>query len=740
MPVTKPIQTSFNMGVLSPEMMARTDIEQYYRGAKTIKNGVVLPQGGITKRNGFQYLAALDIKSTASYFNNAGGLVRVIPYLSSEETFLVVISATGRLSVMTERGSIVQVSEPSVSSAADSIDISHRLFGDAIEDAQYKQITNDLVILTEYNTPFVLIKKSPELFEIKDIPNLKVPKSEYLDKFDAGTSRWEQVLITFEGVENGDVFSIGISTAAGTPTNATDFIYSVITEPLDGSTTNAGDNADAMAINLGAALGATAKAVYEVTPRQVIKESDGSLVNVNLRTFAGIELTRTTAIKHDLMFCVSKARHESRIKCKPIKQPKTLSSPEELPSWDVNRGFPSVAGEFGGRFVLAGTSYQPETIWMSRIYQYYDFTPDATPVATSPIEVTLATEKASRITGIIDSRRLTIFTNKTAYILGGAGEDVITPDTVRAQNIRIQGSKRIRPESLDDVICYVQQSGAELNSTSYEFASDSYITSQSSIYSAHLLKDIRQMSKTISDQQFNAEYLTCLNIDGTMANYSSLKEQELRNWTEFTTQGEVVDIVGVRANNFALIRRGIDGKEIITLEKMTTEASYCDQAQDYFSSVPFDKIGGFQHLTGETLVAIADGYDFDLVVDSNGYVTFPFKASKATIGLPFDFEVEPMPVNVEFQSGSIVNTRKRINQVRVSALNSRDVTLEYAGRDYAIADRHVGFKLGEPPQPYTGVKALRLTGWINQGSVKIKSNRPVGVTVLGLEMKVRAKG
>ncbi|AUR98593.1 head-closure protein [Vibrio phage 1.254.O._10N.286.45.C8] len=740
MPVTKPIQTSFNMGVLSPEMMARTDIEQYYRGAKTIKNGVVLPQGGITKRNGFKYLAALDIKSTSAYFNNAGGLVRVLPYLSNEETFLVVISATGMLSVMTERGSIVQVSEPSVSTAADSIDISHRLFGDAIEDAQYKQITNDLVILTEYSTPFVLIKKSPELFEIKDIPNLKVPKSEYLDKFDAGTSRWEQVLITFEGVENGDAFSIGISTAAGTPTNATDFIYSVTAEPLDGSTTNAGDNADAMATNLGTALGATAKAVYEVTPRQVIKESDGSLVNVNLRTFAGIELTRTTAIKHDPMFCVSKARHESRIKCKPIKQPKTLSATEELPSWDVNRGFPSVAGEFGGRFVLAGTSDQPETIWMSRIYQYYDFTPDATPVATSPIEVTLATEKASRITGIIDSRRLTIFTNKTAYILGGAGEDVITPDTVRAQNIRIQGSKRIRPESLDDVICYVQQSGAELNSTSYEFASDSYITSQSSIYSAHLLKDVRQMSKTISDQQFNAEYLTCLNIDGTMANYSSLKEQELRNWTEFTTQGEVVDLVGVRANNFALIRRGIDGKEIITLEKMTTEASYCDQAQDYFSSVPFDKIGGFQHLTGETLVAIADGYDFDLIVDSNGYVTFPFKASKATVGLPFDFEVEPMPVNVEFQSGSIVNTRKRINQVRVSALNSRDVTLEYAGRDYAIADRHVGFKLGEPPQPYTGVKTLRLTGWINQGSVKIKSNRPVGVTVLGLEMKVRAKG
>ncbi|AUR90133.1 head-closure protein [Vibrio phage 1.138.O._10N.261.48.A1] len=739
MPVTKPIQSSFNMGVLSPEMMARTDIEQYYRGAKTIKNGVVLPQGGVTKRHGFKYLANIDYSTIAPHFQNSGGLVRVMPYLHSGSTYLVIISSNGSLSVMTDKGAVVQVrvvaDGGAKSAAANDVDISGRIFGDAIEGLQYKQIVNDLVILSEFTAPFVVIRDQDGIFEVRKVPNLTTPKAEYLDEWAAGTTRWRIVDIEFENMTQGDRFSLGVHDGSTLATH--DITYEVTQEPLDGSVTNAGENADAMAAAIGTATGATATAIYEVTPRQVIKESDGTLVTVNLRQFAGIKLTRTN---DKPLFCVSKQSHKSRIKCKPVNPPAKLDDVKSQASWDVNRGYPSVAGEFGGRFVLAGSSYQPETVWMSKIYQYYDFLLPDSPVATSPIEVTLATEKASRITGIIDSRRLTVFTDRTAYILGGAGEDVITPDTVRAQNINIKGSKLIRPESLDDEICYVQQSGAELNSTSYEFTRDSYISSQSSIYSAHLLKQVRQMSKTLSSAQFNAEYLTCLNFDGTMASFSSLKEQELKNWTEFVTNGEVIDIVGVKSNNFALVRRGIAGKEIITLEKMTEEASYCDYAQIYFSSVPFDSVAGFEHLAGQHMVAIADGYDLDLLVTDDGRVTLPFKASNVVLGIPFDFELEPMPVNVDFQSGSIVNTRKRINQAKVTVLNSRDVTLEYAGRDFAIADRHVGFKLDEPPQPYTGVKELRLTGWINKGSVKIKSNRPVPVTVLGLEMKVRAKG
>ena len=61
MPKIKLLQTSFNQGVLSPEMYGRTDLAQYYSGASKINNGIVMPQGGVAKRYGFKHLILSSI-------------------------------------------------------------------------------------------------------------------------------------------------------------------------------------------------------------------------------------------------------------------------------------------------------------------------------------------------------------------------------------------------------------------------------------------------------------------------------------------------------------------------------------------------------------------------------------------------------------------------------------------------------------------------------------------------------
>ncbi len=53
---TRFIQSSFTSGVLSPLLKGRTDLEQYYQGAETIKNFVLLPQGGIRRRPGTEFI------------------------------------------------------------------------------------------------------------------------------------------------------------------------------------------------------------------------------------------------------------------------------------------------------------------------------------------------------------------------------------------------------------------------------------------------------------------------------------------------------------------------------------------------------------------------------------------------------------------------------------------------------------------------------------------------------------
>ena len=52
------IVNTFQSGELSPEMDARTDLPEYYQGARLAENFIVKPTGGMTLRQGFEHIAA----------------------------------------------------------------------------------------------------------------------------------------------------------------------------------------------------------------------------------------------------------------------------------------------------------------------------------------------------------------------------------------------------------------------------------------------------------------------------------------------------------------------------------------------------------------------------------------------------------------------------------------------------------------------------------------------------------
>ena len=50
------LQTSFASGELSPLLLGRTDLEQYYKGAQTAEGVVIVPQGGVKRRPGTEHI------------------------------------------------------------------------------------------------------------------------------------------------------------------------------------------------------------------------------------------------------------------------------------------------------------------------------------------------------------------------------------------------------------------------------------------------------------------------------------------------------------------------------------------------------------------------------------------------------------------------------------------------------------------------------------------------------------
>lgn len=68
MPRVINLQTSFNSGVLDPRLAARTDVKHFYQGAAIAENVQSLPQGGMKRRPGFKYVAAINAEARLAAF------------------------------------------------------------------------------------------------------------------------------------------------------------------------------------------------------------------------------------------------------------------------------------------------------------------------------------------------------------------------------------------------------------------------------------------------------------------------------------------------------------------------------------------------------------------------------------------------------------------------------------------------------------------------------------------------
>lgn len=68
---------NFSKGEIAPELYARIDIAQYEAGAKTLRNFIIQPYGGLASRPGFRLIGELD---------SLDDLARLIPFQASSLT------------------------------------------------------------------------------------------------------------------------------------------------------------------------------------------------------------------------------------------------------------------------------------------------------------------------------------------------------------------------------------------------------------------------------------------------------------------------------------------------------------------------------------------------------------------------------------------------------------------------------------------------------------------------------
>lgn len=198
-----------------------------------------------------------------------------------------------------------------------------------------------------------------------------------------------------------------------------------------------------------------------------------------------------------------------------------------------------------GRLLFGGTRNNPETIWGSKAPSsgnsaFDNFTNGVN--ATDGITFTLAP-----IRGRVDS--IQWLTNTSKFILIGTFSGVrllygatltepISPTSVTAKAANAPGCERALPVSGAESLFFIQRGAKSLRSLEYDFASDSYVTTDRNLVADHLTSfGMEQMAEQIGQP----DIVWTVREDGRLLGLTFKEKEDISGWHRHYLGGGHID-------------------------------------------------------------------------------------------------------------------------------------------------------------------------------------------------------
>jgi hypothetical protein len=158
------VQYSFTHGEISPQMIARGDLEIYRKCAKQLRNMLVIPQGGARRRFGLEYIA--DLTSEAGAGEYLGGWYQV----ADDENYLLIFLPL-KINIYKDDAFLASVTTPYT-----AIQLANR-------EVKFSQSGNSLIVVHPDIPPKELIF-TPSVWELTDITFRNLPAYDFKKNYD----------------------------------------------------------------------------------------------------------------------------------------------------------------------------------------------------------------------------------------------------------------------------------------------------------------------------------------------------------------------------------------------------------------------------------------------------------------------------------------------------------------------------------------------------------------------------
>lgn len=721
-------QSNFSEGELDPRLQARIDYIGYAKGAKYIRNNIVIPQGGVQRRWGTTYVATLATATAAKYaeistllydddaiyllvwealtlkiyLENILVATVVTTYAKEDIADLRFTQVENRLIVCNENFQTRQVTRSAnAANAITGVDTTN----------DYITLTNALTAGTVYPAKFTTGGSLPVCS-----PQIYIDRTYFIRAITATSVRvYNNATDAINNVNYFDITNTGTGNVLVQNTWAIANITFRFTPAYDFT---GGYNALTFTPSAvtGAAVTITASgAIFTAAMVGGYYSGNGGVLRIVTFTdtthvigYTVEDFAATTAIRGDLSFLGE-------------------------PAWSATRGWPRCAAFFQNRLVFGGSASISNGVWLSAINDVFNFD-DSQTLDDDAIAWYPSAGLISYIRSLTSARSLLVHANTGNFATPLTSETPITPKnfTLTVQNT--SGVSKVQPIFIDNQIIYIDKSGNNLRAMSWEIAQSSYMDTSISITSSALIETPIDMAPFEEPTYTDGAYALIVNEDGTLAVWQTLYTEDIHAWSlsnteQNATAGYFRKVTSGLNRAWFLVERTINSSTVFYIEELDFTV-YTDCSKKYTANASA-VLTGLAYLNGQTIQVVADGSVQTEPTVSGGQVTLAQTVTTATAGLSFESKLVPLPINIQTREGNNFYQSKHIRELYIKYYQTIGGTIQ----GYQLARINLqDVVLGDTPEPQDGVFQYTLMeGWDGfDFDIEIIQDQPLPMTILGL--------
>lgn len=401
-----------------------------------------------------------------------------------------------------------------------------------------------------------------------------------------------------------------------------------------------------------------------------------------------------------------------------------------------------------GRLGFGGTYTEPQTFWLSKSGDHYNFSPsepDLSVADDSAITGTIASDVYQEIRDMISRTTLSLLTSFAEWVVtSGQNRDPLTPRNITARRESSYGSDLVQAIQSGRSTLFVQENGLRIRELTYDYSVDGNIPLDVTVFSGHIFRQLGRV-KELHYLRRPVPTVFAVTLNGQLALMVYEPDQKVYAWSRVSIGGSgsptIVSACVLHSGNatgedmiWLLVQRG----GVYSIERMhvsfnpssaqDTTYSYHHMDSAVSMALPSAEPDGtctidltlYTWLQNSTLCALVDNQIYlGLTSDANEVVLPVTPLSRLWIGFAYTASYQTLPIHFDSRTGHSHGHTRQLSEAIFRIKDSLDFSYAVVSEGATLGN---AYAVRDMTDPVDRIPYLRST------DVKVQLGRIFGVS------------